>query len=334
MSQKSHTVEKNRNSSIEIARFIACLFIIFIHQPNAAFGSSEGVLEALRVSARWAVPFFFVTSGYFFSKRDLSVDRCLIFSFRLLLLLFFWGAIYTSIDGKWDVSTEAISSGMKSTFTLFNYGFGSFHLWFLFSLLAAGVLYFLGVAIVGVWPLYLFGMVVFILGVLLGPHYYLFDGEKSFTLYNTRFFPFFSVPFFLAGVAASQYEGWLNKNAAKILLLSLAMLLLEYGIFYFLYNLELDAIEYSIFWLPLTVSLFICIKNISLDFGRFEHLACVLGSLSFGIYATHIMVMDFLYGRWLPGGLIGGLISAALVLVLSTMISLVGRQLPILRRFF
>lgn len=334
MAEKFNLVGANRKPSIEAARFIACLFVIFIHQPNTAFGSHEEFIEALRVSARWAVPFFFVASGYFVSKGDLSLYTCRKFTFRLLVLLLFWGAIYSSIYGRWDVSIEAISGGVKSIFTLFNYGFGSFHLWFLFSLLGAGVLYFFGAIIVGVWPLYAIGVAVFLLGIILGPHYYLFGGERSFAHYNTRFFPFFSVPFFLAGVAASQFEFWFVKNRAKFLVLSLAFLLAEYSVFYFLYGLRLDSIEYSLFWLPVSVSLFMWIKEMSLDFGRFNHLARVLGSLSFGIYAMHILVMDFLYLLWMPGSLIGGLTSAMLILALSTIVSLMGRRLPFLRKVF
>ena len=49
-----------RNQSIELLKLISCFFIVIIHNPfTSSFGS------AIDAIARFSVPFFFMTTGYF-----------------------------------------------------------------------------------------------------------------------------------------------------------------------------------------------------------------------------------------------------------------------------
>jgi surface polysaccharide O-acyltransferase-like enzyme len=53
--------------SIDLFRLIASLFIVFLHLE---YFLGEGLEPSfLRISARWAVPFFFITSGFFIGKK-------------------------------------------------------------------------------------------------------------------------------------------------------------------------------------------------------------------------------------------------------------------------
>ena len=50
-------------TGIEYLRIVAALFIIAIHTSPLSSVSSTGDFILTRVAARWAVPFFFMTSG-------------------------------------------------------------------------------------------------------------------------------------------------------------------------------------------------------------------------------------------------------------------------------
>lgn len=56
-------------TGIEYLRIVAALFIIAIHTSPLSSVSSTGDFILTRVAARWAVPFFFMTSGYFLISR-------------------------------------------------------------------------------------------------------------------------------------------------------------------------------------------------------------------------------------------------------------------------
>lgn len=60
----------NRDYNVDIFRLIASFFIVFLHvgMENA----DENVVAIIRTSGRWAVPFFFLVSGYFFQKSLLK----------------------------------------------------------------------------------------------------------------------------------------------------------------------------------------------------------------------------------------------------------------------
>ena len=70
-------MNRNKNySGIDCFRLIAALLIIAIHTSPLASLSETGDFILTRVSARVAVPFFFMTSGFFLiSRYALSVSK-------------------------------------------------------------------------------------------------------------------------------------------------------------------------------------------------------------------------------------------------------------------
>lgn len=60
---------KKRNQVVDIFKLFASFFVVFLHFP---FGRMIG--DAIFATARFAVPFFFIVSGYFYSKADKSAQ--------------------------------------------------------------------------------------------------------------------------------------------------------------------------------------------------------------------------------------------------------------------
>ncbi|EEZ4074081.1 acyltransferase family protein, partial [Escherichia coli] len=58
-----------RNYSIDTMRFVACFFIIAVHIGGYP-QQGELFTEVFRGVSRWAVPFFFLVTGYFLSCQN------------------------------------------------------------------------------------------------------------------------------------------------------------------------------------------------------------------------------------------------------------------------
>ena len=58
---------KSRNYLIDSIRLIAALFVVFLHLPLENYSYELAV--HIRLISRWAVPVFFMISGYFLSVK-------------------------------------------------------------------------------------------------------------------------------------------------------------------------------------------------------------------------------------------------------------------------
>ncbi|CAH7412450.1 putative Inner membrane protein YiaH [Vibrio chagasii] len=127
-----------RSNSIDTVRLIASFFVIILHvgyyeDISHTFG------ELVRISGRWAIPFFFLVSGYFIglAKKE---DECYLQSFKIVKILFASSILYLPycfVKNPDYLDTISIFHILKTgTY---------FHLWFLssmvFGLLSFQLLY-------------------------------------------------------------------------------------------------------------------------------------------------------------------------------------------------
>lgn len=118
-----------RNKGLDFFRLVASFSVISLHVGNYPGFCSEEIGAAIRLSGRWAVPFFFMLSGYFLSGKNDSyrfvkpLCKCtllfVISTIALVPLLFikqgYWGGISQLF------SSEVLLRGSY------------FHLWYLSS---------------------------------------------------------------------------------------------------------------------------------------------------------------------------------------------------------
>lgn len=120
-----------RNNALDLARLVASFFIIVVHSGSFP-EMAPGYADMFQASSRWAVPFFFLVSGYLMGNRgDLNTSHKLN---RLFGILFYSSLIYIPII---FISTEYSfhkSISFLASFTILRSG-TSFHLWFLPSLM-------------------------------------------------------------------------------------------------------------------------------------------------------------------------------------------------------
>ena len=130
---------ENRNDVLDLVKFIASFFIVCIHFK---FRGSLG--EWVTVLARFAVPIFFLVSGYFSYRDDrAALKRKLLRIVKLYLIavaLYFTYSLATKLlagqfaDAKWFVSTY-FRPRYTLPLLLFNESNTAYHLWFLGSLI-------------------------------------------------------------------------------------------------------------------------------------------------------------------------------------------------------
>lgn len=129
-----------RNSSFDTARFFACFFIVAVHigyynDYSQQFG------EMFRALSRWALPFFFLISGYFIGIKDVDnyakrINK-LIWIFIVASVIFIPYAILKKVEHG-PVSFLQVAASLFSVDSLV-YG-NYFHLWFLPSLITGMLL--------------------------------------------------------------------------------------------------------------------------------------------------------------------------------------------------
>lgn len=126
-----------RNNALDAAKLIACFFIVFVHVGNypeiiAPWG------ETLRVMARWAVPFFFLASGY--TLGNINANSLLKRVNKLVSILFYGSVIYIPII--YFQSGENIFKTLNKILSADTLHYGLYgHLWFVGSLITGLVLF-------------------------------------------------------------------------------------------------------------------------------------------------------------------------------------------------
>ncbi|MCH5316895.1 MAG: acyltransferase [Eubacterium sp.] len=138
-----------QNNAIDLAKFICAVFVVAIHVPP--FGSADGSTVVTYLNffiqdylARIAVPFFFITSGYFlFKKTDIKnfdIKPSKQYVLRLIKLYLIWSLIYFPVRlGSIFTDKKGILHGIISYFKDFVFSTSYSHLWYLNALIFATI---------------------------------------------------------------------------------------------------------------------------------------------------------------------------------------------------
>lgn len=282
-----------RNLSLDIMKVLLSVFVIANHAEFLKDFSVELNYYLTNSVLRISVPFFYISSGYFFYK---SIDKWGSYAFKkwfisILILHSFWSLVYlyyyipansTAIEIIIEISKRYIE--------------GYWHLWFTAGLLGSiAIMY----AIKGLSAMQLIFLAIslFILGCFFqySGNYHIFDGYLDKVLNKThiyRNFLFFSLPFLISGFLIAKFK---TKNICKSKYLFLGFFIswillafegLMNTIFIKDFNQGFDILIFQPF-LAITLFLFLIKSNrkISSD---------VYSKLSAGVYFIHpIFLMYF-----------------------------------------
>ena len=314
---------------IDSMRFLACVAVIFLHCFPAT-GLPKIMVDQV---ARFAVPFFFVTSGYFLAAKLLREENATVYLRyvqKILILYLAWSAIYfldPPLRGNFGVVYQErfytfVSQPWEEAWFVGISG----HFWFFISLMLTVLTlmlfrlrylsYFLGLAIV-----------LYVIGVL-GKAYEATPIGISLGI-NTRNFIFFSSLPFALGVMI-RVRSW-TVSAQPAILMTLVGIGLHVGEAWFLrtyYGVDMQ--DYGFSTVLMGVGAFFLAKQgfASLETDRLAQ----LGKLTLGVYAVHILVAQRLHllyvGPLIPYWMI---VWPVLVLIFSLLLTQLFRRVKGLR---
>lgn len=299
-----------RNKSVDVIRVIAIFAVVVIHTrpfPHGFFniGIDFNVGDLLNQISRFAVPFFFVISGYYWASKFTDSESSFNFSIkmakRISKLFLAWSLIYllpTNI-------AEALSHGMLGPIKVIYWNIydaiyhpmttlmqgTKVHLWFLISLLCSLIISSILVDRNMKRSLIALSLFLYIIG-LCGKSYS--NTPIGFQIdLNFRNGPFFGLIFFVSGY-------FLNRRDPKDcwLLIGIIFTVLGFALHFFeLYMLQqywdtATRQDYVVgtYFVGVGVSL-IALSNPPIL--RIGHLSFI-GPLVLGIYAIHFVFIDLL----------------------------------------
>lgn len=207
-------LKKNRLFAVDIAKFIAAIFVIFIH---CTFYGDLGV--AIKSIARFAVPFFFICSGFFLYgnspekilKKIVHIIKLLLFSsvlyFAFNIALNFAGG---GTEGVLEYFSNIINLKSLLKLILFNKPLSSTHLWYLSASVYVYFIYYV------ITKLKIPDKIVFAAAFfLIFAHLVIWQLNLSLNITDNTFFVrnflFIGFPFVTIGVFIKKYQHKIPK---------------------------------------------------------------------------------------------------------------------------
>ena len=291
----SNADNKNINYSMNVAKCLGIFAVICIHCTLFKFGRKGLVIDAL---SRFAVPLFFVISGYFsfYPNLERSLDKYKTRAYRLIkllissMILYFIFYVFVIRYHSFYDSIYSITLGQIFNALIFNaYTYGP-HLWFIGSLIYCYIFYYiLGRFKFDYRKLYVLVPILLVSCLMLG-EFAAFIGFKHIPITYYRNFLFMGLPFFALGYFIRDKQENLieilsNRNLILIMVLSCLLVVIE------VFTVgKLDLYVGSIIFAAALVLW--CIKNP--DKLNFKVAGFIGGTLYTSIYVLHLLVIRML----------------------------------------
>ena len=272
------------------------------------------------MACRFAVPFFFIASGYFLSSNKPATQIiCKSFQ-RIAPIYVVWTLAYTVIFWAWPTDWE----GWVGLAFIGGYGH---HLWFLPSLFVCVALCALirplgeawGIAIVTM--LYLVGLACGAYGPIVGVEQNLWDPRAGIL---------FGAIFVYAGMVIRRRDVTIGHALALTLFVILVVLqMLEIMI---VSRAHSPYHDFFILTVPLGIMAFLAARSTPWNGATLSRIAA-LGQITLGMYAVHLFFVRFLERHVPIATLPGWAMTVTAVVVLSILSALALSRIRHLRRF-
>jgi surface polysaccharide O-acyltransferase-like enzyme len=316
----------DRLPGIDAFRYFSFIAIVILHSitlPDAKLSTTSLIINE---STRFAVPFFFLTSGYFLSARvgpaQLEIRRLI---GRLLPVMLFWTLIYIVSKRAFGVFLHVRSI----IYTLLTGG-PAFHLWFLPALGLAATLAILTRKI-NIRIVWLIAVGLYLLGLICGPYNFLF-GLHLAAKFDTRNGPFFGFLFLFAGVRLRKAQ------ASPNLLLALALIttgfclqLAECFVIAHAAHLPITYHDCLLGTIPFGIGVFQLAQY--LNRASWPRVFAAIGQMALGMYCIHLLWL-WAAAHFIRHVRISDTVAIIVITVtMSTFSVMALSQVPMLRRY-
>jgi len=270
-----------RTNSVDFFRLFAAFAVVSLHVYIGTVPLEVTIY--LRLLARYAVPFFFLISGYFFyfSVNRNGGEALLKNLHKLIGIYVVTWCIYLPkciLKDKFVFDYPLLFTGTDG------------HLWFLTSLVFGLIFCWYFKNLVKKKILLIFLILVFLTPCLIFHYLNAFGISNSIGETFSRFV--LSVPFLLMGMTIAHYRLKLGKiSASLVIILSLALLFVEVYIFNRENYGNLWRIEFLLNTIPLSIGIFFLSFNFSVN----DQLASYGRTYALGIYLYHQLFNTLTY---------------------------------------
>lgn len=271
-------------NSIDYIKGLACLLIIGSH-CFPLFQNDTANFYYGQWFFRFCVPFFFVSTGYFFAK--MSIGKKTTYIRRIAVLYVISSVLYLPL---------ILKSSLISIVYQLVYGFT--HLWYLSALLIGLLCILLLDRYIG-RKKYIF-IALLLIGIVLDEYYKLFDinilnkGAKAVQyLGGARNAFFFAIPLLLIGQCIEQNENRLTKNK-KILVLSVFIcFLLGYLESNFLFERLSESITLDVSFFGWTPAIPLFLLGLTIKPGISSNHMRKMRKITDYVYIIHLWIIHF-----------------------------------------
>lgn len=196
----------SRHLGLDFAKFLCAFMVVSIHTPY--FGN-----EYLEPLARFAVPVFFMITGYFYSsvqqksREHIQLRKAVVLFLSSNLLFLIWKIVLCVVAGESfpDLVHSIFNFATWIKFLFFSESILSGHLWYLGALSYVLVIILVFDKYSSREKLYKFIPILLLINILVGNYSIILFG-KRLPLLLTRNFLFCGLPFFLLGDAISRKQ--------------------------------------------------------------------------------------------------------------------------------
>lgn len=274
-----------RNNALDAAKLLACFFVISLHVAGYPELPSM-VVSSINALSRWAVPFFFIASGYYLANKDVlgvisKVKK------TSIIILFSCSMYCAFIFIKNKMSFGAmVHEGLSIRFFLS----GSYaHLWFLFSLVYGCLIMLFFIDSIA-------GRKVFIISSTIILLCWISDVANSsheridvfYVLREVMSFPLMCLGIFIARKKHSISQ----KTSMIIILISSLMILIEVHAFNYFFGLDSYERQIPLFCISLSYGVFMLCLSMDTKNNWFSSIG---RDYSLGIYIIHLIWIYFFY---------------------------------------
>ena len=311
------SAEKPRHAGIDLFRWFAFIAVVCIH--TATMGG-EWSMTAGRLS-RWAVPLFFMASGYFIGARIDAPGVLWRSTKRIAPLFLVWILVYLVVRDSWPETVKQWQD------LLINGGAGP-HLWYLPSLLSCiAVLALMRPRLSWPWVLGIAGA-VFIGGLAFGAYSGLLDLNQR--LWNPRNGPIFGLIFVSLGAWIAVTKPVVPLRWAALAFL--VFLITDVAERLWLATTGPTYIDFTVSTLFVGVAAFLTARAWDgQPFARWN--LDILGRYSFGMYAMHMLFLYAIGKHFHPRGPTEWAWTVLATVILSTVTTLILSRVPVVKRY-
>lgn len=304
MTNKENVI--NNYDSIDISRIFAALFVVCIH--TSSFINNELYnLIFINVICRYAVPFFYIASGFFFFKKieftNHRIKKCkknfeifLIYEKRIIILYVIWSAVYGLVKYYSFCKTAPNEYNFFKDFLVSCViGDSYYHMWYLLSMIFAIPLAYFLLRFVGIKITVIISGALYLLGSLAYAYSWLpiisnlaniLDKTKTIGIAFDR-----ALPLIIVGLICFLYKHKNKRLTIIMLALCILLNLIEIMFLYLHCGTSLKS-SYVITTIPLAYFIFTCLQNIKIDIS--QKVCIYFRKMSTIIYCVHPLIIFIL----------------------------------------